>query len=88
MGRPPGHTAKIHAMPPNECQAENNLKRRHITKKVHTSSSVNTTELKIHSQNVQGLKNESNIEMIINIISQENLYAYCIQYTFLQGDFT
>jgi hypothetical protein len=49
-------------------------KRRHI-KKVHRSSSKNKTELKIQTQNVQGLKDESKIETIINIISQENLYS-------------
>jgi hypothetical protein len=64
------------------------LKRRHITNKVHIGSSVNPTELKIHSQNILGLKDESKIETIINIIGQEILYAYCVQETFLQGYFT
>jgi hypothetical protein len=49
---------------------------------------VNNQEVRIQTQNVQGLKDESKIETTINIISQEKLYAYCVQEAWLEGEFT
>jgi hypothetical protein len=41
----------------------------------------------VKSQNIQGLKDESKLETIIHHVREKKLYAYCIQETWLQGDF-
>jgi hypothetical protein len=52
------------------------------------SFATNPTDIKIVSQNVQGLENEEKLEYLARIITKHNIQAYLIQETHLAGDFT
>jgi len=52
------------------------------------SFATTPTDIKIVSQNVQGLKNEEKLEYLARIISKHHIKAYLIQETHLAGDFT
>ena len=52
------------------------------------SFATTPTDIKIVSQNVQGLKNEEKLEYLARIISKHHIKAYLIQETHLAGNFT
>jgi hypothetical protein len=46
-----------------------------------------TSRFRVQSQHVQGLKDEAKLETLIHHVREKKLYAYCLQETWLQGDF-
>jgi len=56
--------------------------------KATDSFATNPTDIKIVSQNVQGLQNEEKLEYLARIITKHDIKAYLIQETHLAGNFT